>query len=614
MHTQANWLQRLCVFTAFLGSAAAWAQSPAALYQTFCATCHESSGDTRVPSREVLRQMSPEQILSALEKGSMVAVGNERSRAERRALAEYLSEKKFGGDPHIAIPPSAYCSAAVNASARNASGASWNGWGVTTANTRFQPGDAAGLAAGDLSRLKLKWAFGFPGAKSASSQPVVFGGRVYISSWEGDVYALDAKTGCIHWMMETEAGVRSAVSIGPGSAGNPVVYFGDLAANAYAVDAASGKLLWKTKVDAYPLARITGSPALHAGRLYVPVAAREESMAADPKYVCCRFRGSVVALDAATGAQVWKTFTIAEAARETKKTSAGVQSWGPSGAAVWVAPTIDAKRNALYVGTGNSYSAPVAPMSDAIVAMDLTSGKILWSRQITPNDTWNGSCPATARDHANCADQDAPDYDFASSPILVEPKGGKPMLIAGQKSGVLYALDPDRQGATLWEQRVGIGGTSGGIMWGSAVDGDRVYAALSDSRRIGRVTDPHYGGGLAAVELKTGLLLWKTPHPDCGTRKPCGKVQAAAVTAIPGVVFSGSVDGNLRAYSANDGKTLWEYNTAREFKTVNGIPAKGGSMSNGGVAVVDGMLYTNSGYSHHSGIMPGNVFLAFGVE
>jgi polyvinyl alcohol dehydrogenase (cytochrome) len=603
-----------CISAAFLWSTAAWTQDPAALYKTFCGTCHESAGDSRAPSREILKQMSPEQILSALEKGSMVTVGAERSRAERRALAEYLSGKALGSAPLASIPKSAFCDASARSLPKDLSGASWNGWGVTTANTRFQAGDAAGLAPEAVSRLKLKWAFGFPGASSASSQPVVAGGRVYVSSWEGDVFSLDAKTGCIHWMIEAEAGVRSAISLGQDASGNLVAYFGDLAANAYAVDATSGKVLWKRKVDTYPLARITGSPTLHVGRLYVPVSSREESMAGDPKHVCCRFRGSVAALDAATGTQVWKTFTVSEEARATRKSSAGVQSWGPSGAAVWTAPTIDPKRNVLYIGTGNSYSAPVAPMSDSIVAMDLTSGKILWSRQITPNDTWNGSCPETARDHANCADQAAPDYDFASSPILVEPRGGARMLIAGQKSGVLFALDPDRDGATLWEQRIGVGGISGGIMWGSAVDGDRVYAALSDSRRVGRVTDPDSGGGLAAVDVRSGKLLWKTPHPDCGARRPCGKVQAAAVTAIPGVVFSGSVDGNLRAYSASDGKTIWEFNTAREFKTVNGIQAKGGSISNGGVAVVDGMLFTNSGYSHHSGIIPGNVFLAFGVE
>ncbi len=607
-----NWLAVLLAFTGLILTDSVSAQEPAALFKTFCAACHESDGEARAPGRNVLQQMSPEQILSALEKGSMIKVGAERSRAERRVLAEYLSGKKLGDAPLAAIPQSAYCSASASRFQDGMSGPSWNGWGVTKANTRFQPAKDAGMGESDLSRLRLKWAFGFPGASSASSQPVVLGGRVYLSSWEGDVFSLDARSGCIHWRLETEAGIRSAITLGMGAENKLVAYFADLAANAYAVDAASGKVLWKTRVDSYPLARVSGSPALYAGLLYVPVSSREESTAADPKYSCCRFRGSVVALDAATGKQVWKTFTISDEARPTKKSSAGIQAWGPSGAAVWISPTIDEKRNVLYIGTGNSYSAPVAPMSDAIVAMDLKSGRILWSRQITPNDTWNGSCPETARDHANCANQEAPDYDFASSPILLE--SSKPMLIAGQKSGVLFALDPDRKGETLWEQRVGVGGTSGGIMWGSATDGERVYAAISDTIRLGNKTDPNSGGGLVAVDIQSGKLLWKTPHPDCGSRRPCGKAQVAAVTAIPGVIFSGSVDGNMRAYSAKDGKIIWEFNTVREFATVNGVKAKGGSISNGGVAVVDGMLFTNSGYSHHSGIIPGNVFLAFELE
>ena len=612
MRTSLNWLAVLPAFASLVLAGSVSAQDTAAQFQTFCATCHESDGESRAPGRDVLRQMSPEQILSALEKGTMSKVGAERSRVERRALAEYLAGKKLGSSPLAAIPQSAYCGAA--AKAFDASGPNWNGWGVTQANTRFQPANDAGISESEVPRLKLKWAFGFPGASSASAQPVVLGGRVYISSWEGDVFSLDARTGCIHWRLETEAGIRSAITLAPG-AGKPwVAYFSDLAANAYAVDAASGKILWKSKLDSYPLARVSGSLKLHDGLLYIPVSSREESMAADPKYPCCRFRGSVVALDAASGKQVWKTYTIADQAQRTQVSRAGVQSWGPSGAAVWSSPTIDALRNSLYVATGNSYSAPVAPMSDAIVALDLKSGRILWSRQITPNDTWNGSCPETARDHANCADRAAPDYDFASPPILVEDRGGRAKLVIGQKSGVLFALDPDRKGATVWERRVGEGGTSGGIMWGSATDGERVYAALSDAKRVGREIDPESGGGLVALELKTGKLLWNTPHPDCGSRKPCGKVQAAAVSAIPGAVFSGSVDGHLRAYSASDGRIIWQFDSAREFATVNGVPARGGSISDGGVAVVDGMLFANSGYSHHSGIIPGNVFLAFGVE
>jgi polyvinyl alcohol dehydrogenase (cytochrome) len=558
--------------------------------------------------------MSPEQILVALERGAMRGQGSDRSRAERRALAEFLTGKPVADEFQLSMPKSAYCDGGAGALSDSAAGSVWNGWGVTVANTRFQTGQAAGLSAGDVARLKLKWAFGFPGASSASSQPVVWGGRVYVGSWEGDVYSLDAKKGCIHWMIEAEAGVRSAISIGKAGSG-VVAYFGDLAANVYAVDAATGKQRWKVKVDDYPFARISGSPMLHDGRLYVPVSSREESQVSDPRYSCCKFRGSMVALDAVTGKQLWKTYVISEEARPTQKNRAGTQIWGPAGAAIWVAPTLDLKQNALYVGSGNDYSAPASRVSDAIIAFDMKSGKIRWVRQLTEGDIWNLSCRANA-DPATCPDPDAPDFDFAASSILVELNGGRRMLLAGQKSGIVYALDPDDGGKIVWQQRVGKGGTQGGILFGPAADGENLYAAVSDYQRMGasRDPDPNAGGGMVAVALSDGQKRWSTPASPCGGRKPCSPAQAAAVTAIPGVVFSGSVDGRLRAYSTRDGKILWEYDTVREYTTVNGVEAKGGSINNGGPAVAGGMLFTNSGYSHHSGIIPGNVLLAFSVE
>ena len=614
MKLRVLWLGSICFC---IGSAYAplRAQDAAALYQSWCASCHDAGGESAAPSRAQLKQMTPEQILVALEKGVMSPQGAERSRAERGALAEFLTEKPFGSEPLIPIPKSAFCDSAVNSFQDSLAGPTWNGWGVTVTNTRFQPGEAAGLTEADLPRLKLKWAFGFPGASSASSQPVVLGGRVYVGSWEGDVYSLDAKTGCIHWMLETEAGVRSAVSIGKGNDGRLTVYFGDLGANVYAVNAASGKVLWKVEVDDYPFARITGSPTLYGGKLYVPVSSREESQVSAPTYPCCRFRGSMVALDAATGKQLWKTYTISQKARRTRKNQAGAQIWGPAGAAIWVSPTLDLKRNVLYVGSGNDYSAPSTSASDAIISFDMKSGKIRWGRQLTENDIWNGSCRTTL-DPVTCPDQDAPDFDFSASPILVELKGGRQLLIAGQKSGLVYALDPDREGNIIWQQRVSKGGSLGGILFGPAADEDTLYAAISDFARMnqGREVNPKAGGGMVAVDLSNGEKIWSIPASPCGNRKPCSPSQGAAVTAIPGVVFSGSVDGYLRAYSARDGKILWEYDTVRDYTTVNGVPAKGGSINNGGPAVVDGMLFTNSGYSHHNGIIPGNVLLAFSVE
>ena len=596
-----------------LSAVAACAQDGAALFKSYCAICHEpgTNTDSRAPGRDVLAQFTPEQILQALEKGDMKTQAAERSRAQRRALAEYLSGKPLGGDLPNIIPKSAFCASSTQSLLKSVTAASWNGWGADVANSRFATAQVARMAPEEAPRLKLKWAFGFPGASSGGTQPVLFAGRLYVGDAEGDLFALDAETGCIHWTIEAGAGIRSAVTIGQ-SAGRLAAFFGDQSANVYAVDAESGKPLWKVKVDDYSRAAITGAPQLWKDRLYVPVSSREESQVGDPKYPCCAFRGSVVALDAATGKQIWKTYTIAEEAKPTQKNSAGMQIVGPSGAAVWNAPTLDVKRNTLYVGTGNNYSPPATALSDSIVAMDMTTGKIKWVRQETKEDVWNASCRRPDREPAVCPDADAPDFDFGSSPVLAELPGGRQILVAGNKSGVIWALDPDHQGKTIWEQQVGKGTSGGGVLWGIAIDHDRQRVYVPNGYFDPKERDA--SGGMAAIGLGDGHAIWSTANPPCGDRKDCKQSHPAAVTAIPGVVFSGTMDGRLRAYAAEDGKVLWEYDTAREFPTVNGAKANGGSMSNAGPAVVGGMLFVNSGYSHHGGIIPGNVLLAFAPE
>ncbi len=598
-----------------------WAQDGPKLYNTFCASCHEGNANDKAPGREVLKLLTPEHVLSTLEKGAMSKVGAERSRLERIAIAQYVTQKTLGPEGVFSYPASAFCPKASfkNASARDDSAgqlarAEWLSWGGDLSNSRHQTATNTALNDLNVQRLKLKWAFGFPGASSASAQPLVYNNRVYVSSWEGDVFALDAQSGCIDWHLEAEAGVRAAMFIDPPKGSGPAtIYAGDLAANVYAINAMSGALLWKKKIDTHPLARISGAPKLYKDTLYVPVSSREESMAGDPKYPCCTFRGSVVALKASSGDLVWKTYLIDTPAQPKGPTSNGTPSFGPAGVAVWSSPSIDLQRQMLYIGTGNAYTSPNASRSDSIVAIELASGAIAWSKQLTPNDMWNGSCPESAKDHSNCARLDAPDYDFAAPPILIST-AGKDMLIASQKSGVIYALDPEQEGRIVWEQRVGPGGTSGGIMFGSAVDDTHIYAALSDAKRVNNALDPNSGGGLVALSRQSGQLQWKTPHPGCGNKRPCGQVQTSAVTSSPGLVFSGAIDGTLRAYSAKTGAIVWSYDTAQSFNTVNGVKANGGSMSDGGVAVAGPMVFTNSGYSHHSGIIPGNVFLAFGID
>jgi polyvinyl alcohol dehydrogenase (cytochrome) len=587
------------------------------LYKQLCATCHDT-GLERAPTRDELQTMSPERVLDALESGVMLSMASGRTGVERRAIAEFVTGKSFSKALSTTPSLEALCRPAQTQFTAAANGAAWNGWGVDTSNSRYQERGAAGFAAADVPRLKLKWAFGFPGELSADAQPTMVGGSVFVGTQSGIVYALSAATGCVHWFFKADAAVRAAVTVGriePSAGPRFAAFIGDRSANLYAVDAGTGQLIWKKEVDDFPFARATSSPVFHNGRLYVGVASGEETAGAVADYECCRFRGSLVALNATTGEQIWKSYTLPEA-RPTRKNRIGTQLWGPSGAPIWTSPAIDVKRNAIYVTTGNNYSEPATPNSDAFVAFDLNSGRILWSRQVTADDAWNTSC--RLQDKINCDNVDAPDFDFASPPILVNLANGRRALVAGQKSGVVHAVDPDRDGEILWQTRVGKGGINGGVQWGSAADQSNVYVALSDIGRIpvpnsqATEPDPKAGGGMFALRLDNGRQVWHTPPPPCGDRKRCSPAQSAAVSAVPGVVFSGSVDGHLRGFSTSNGAILWDFDTVRTYETINGVAARGGSLNVAGPAISGGTLFVNSGYVQNG--IPGNVLLAFSVD
>lgn len=494
-------------------------------------------------------------------------------------------------------------------------GPAWNGWGVDSANTRFQPASAAGLAAADVPKLTLKWAYGFPDGQFAASQVVVAGGRLFVGTGPGAVYSLDAASGCTYWTFRTHAIVRSAISIArlPGSTpARYAAYFGDLQGNVYAVDAETGTHLWTKRIDTHPHARVTGSPTVYEGRVYVPLTYLEEAAASSGSYACCTGRGQVVAYDAATGNEVWRSYMIDETPKPTRVNSAGVQMWGPAGAGVWSAPTVDAKRGLLYVATGDAYTAPAAATTDAVIALDIKTGRKVWVQQVLAGDAYIAGCTADRRGgpSPNCPETLGPDFDFGQSPVLRRLPSGKDVLVIGQKSGQAWAFDPDKGGARIWEHRIGVGDLNGGLQWGLAADATTAYIASSDITK-----GPEVAGGLAALDIASGRRLWyvRPPARQCGDQV-CVQAQSAAVTAIPGVVFSGSTNGVMRAYAAGNGLVLWEHDTAHDYVTVNGVPAKGGRIDGGGPAVVNGHVYFHSGYGMLRGGLAGNVLLAFGVK
>jgi len=575
------------------------------VYAKRCASCHDS-GAVRVPSRSVLQQRTSVYILKTMNAGIMKEQAAPLSVEERMAVADWLGRKTAASlDPTKIANP---CKTGDPPAAATA--ASWTSWGTGLANLRFQQTVMADLKAKDIGRLKLKWAFGIPDVTSMRSQPAVYAGRVIFGGGTM-LYSVEASTGCTHWATELPAAIRSGISMGSPS-GKNLAFFGDGAANVYAVDVATGTPVWQTHVDKHPSALVTGTPVYHNGRLYVPVSSFEEAAALTPGYVCCTFRGSILALDASSGQILWQTYTIDRPATESRTSKLGTATLGPSGAGVWSAPTIDAKKNLLYVGTGDNYSDPPTPLSDAVLALALDTGKIVWSHQFRAGDAWNVSCLMPGA--KNCPDAGGPDFDFGASPMLLSRPGKHRVLIAGQKSGAVYGMDPDKDGKLLWQAQLGTGGVLGGVEWGPASDSERLYVAISDESFLpDNGIDPAKGGGLFALSLDTGKQLWAALPSPCDARRPCSPAQTAAITAIPGAVFSGSLNGHVRAFSTAAGEVLWDYDTRRDFNTVNTVPAHGGSISVGGPVIAGGTVYVLSGYDPF-GEAPGNVLLAFSVD
>lgn len=494
-----------------------------------------------------------------------------------------------------------------------------HGWGFDIENTRHIPANIAGLSVEDVPKLKLKWAFEFEGESKVRSQPAITSDSVYVGSPSGTLYALNKDNGCVRWTFDTTWEIRNAITVGKNMKnGKDMVFFGDFRAHAFGLDAETGEVIWKQKVDDHLAATITGAPKLHNGVLYVPVSSFEVALPVVPLYPCCTFRGAVVALEASSGKVLWKTHVMDEPVKQGT-TKLFINQYGPSGAPIWNSPTIDVKRNTLYVGTGENYSSPANESSDAVFSMDLDTGEIKWQRQLIPNDAWNMACalPVAA---VNCPKEKGLDLDIGASPILAKGINGKDILLVGQKSADAWALNPDT-GELLWNKKIGKGGALGGVHWGMAYDGEKLYVPISDYildipglNPVDPDNKAPKEPNLSALNIQTGEVIWrKDMAPVCDNREECSPGLSAAVTSIPGVVFSGALDGHLRAFSTVDGKIIWDVDTTLSVMATNGKKAHGGSIDADGPVIADGQLYINSGYGFF-GEKPGNVLLVYSVD
>lgn len=571
------------------------------IFFTSCYTCHKDSAASLAPSQSVMSLMTPRAILASLTNGKMRQQGANLSEEERKAVAEWITKTKL---KTTTFPKGAYTTFSL---AGNKHSFDHSGWGNDKEGTGFRTAQQAGISPANVASLKLKWAFAFPDATLVKSKPAIAGDWIITASQFGDVFALNKNTGKIGWRFTASAAIRGAISIVQNGS-FVTAFFADYTTNVYALDIRTGKMIWSKRAALDPQSANTGSVIVYDGKVFVPISSIEVAAAFDGDYKCCFSSGGVVALDAKTGNEIWKHRTVPKAT-ETGKTKNGKPFYGPSGAPVWCSPTIDSKRGLLYIGTGQNYSYPSTKTSDAIQAIDLKTGKLVWNFQATQGDMYNVACPF----FNNCPDSKSPDFDFGMAPILVKRKDGKEVLVVGQKSGIVYALSPD-SGKLIWKTRVGKGGKLGGIHWGMATDKNYAYVANSDNIVAIDKSDSTMipSPGIYALDLISGKLVWKTPTPDCD-KKDCLRSNSAAPAVIPGIVFAGALDGHMRAYATENGKILWDYDTVKEFETINGIKGRGGAIDGPAPVVSDGMLFVNSGYGMF-GQMAGNVLLAFEID
>ena len=577
-----------------------------ALYAQHCAACHDGNM-VRAPQRYVLENVSPSALLAAMIDGPMREVAADLSLEQKTAVAEYIAERK------ITETNTAEAGVACEGAASEfdlSQTPVFQHWGLDAGASHFMSSSVARVTGKNIASLELDWAFAYPDATRARSQPAFGAGAMFVGSQSGLVYAFDMQTGCTRWQFQASSEVRNGLTLEPWEAAeesiDPLLFFGDLTGNQYAISALTGDLRWKQRIDDHSAATLTAAAELSDGVLYVPVSSLEEGAAIAAGYPCCSFRGSIVALDAKSGDELWRRHFI-PLAEQRGANAAGTPQYGPSGVPIWAGMAMDADH--LYIATGDDYSGEGSETSDAIIALDKATGRTVWVRQARFGDVWNGSCENV--DPVNCPEDNGPDYDYGAGPVISEDSQGRRIILAGDKGGVVTAMLAET-GESLWKTKVGRGGVVAGVNFGLAAHDGKVFVPISDAPD-GREYDEPARPGVYALDVDNGEYAWQAPAAEdvCLGRPGCYPGYSAAIAVTSDYVLAGSNEGWLRAFDIDNGEVLWELDTTQPFTAVDGRIAKGGSIGGGQAPLVVGdRLILNSGYAF-AGKMPGNALLVF---
>ncbi|MDA1371896.1 MAG: PQQ-binding-like beta-propeller repeat protein [Proteobacteria bacterium] len=583
------------------------------IYQEHCATCHGNRDFPRAHTLEALQTMTADTLEYALNEGVMATQGSGLTLNEQTQLIDFLAVQESAN--WVADLMCSEDQREVDLSGYVA----LNRVGIDKNNSRAMSAQQAGLSTADMANLELAWTIGFPDTGALRSSPVLVGNTLfYAASGTRKVFALDSHSGCAKWVFNAPTRLRSSLTYSRlGKEGPDAILYGDAQGFVYALEARSGNLIWSIDVRSHGLGvRISGAPIVEGDRVIVSISNSGVGAAANPDFECCVGHGAVTALNASTGEILWEYHTMPQAQYTGEVNSRGVRLRGPSGAPIWTTPTIDTRRGTIYVTTGENTSHPATDTSDAVIALDIETGEQKWLFQGLALDVWNMACGRN-RNTANCPNQRESalkDYDFGGPAILVERDAGD-ILLAGQKSGDLWALDPDN-GEVLWNQRIGDGTALGGNHWGITTDGERVYLPINDPgvARPGFTPRP----GMYSFFVATGESSWSYPlRPDCddgrGDRVNACQSRfglSAAPLLVDGALISAGIDGRLFIFDKENGEILFQYDTVRNYSTVNGVAARGGSIDSHSIAAGGGMLFIGSGYGSF-GQTPGNALLAF---